>query len=72
MSTAPAHPKSRGEMRLARFEVVRTRRGTVMERFTPNLAREHREEVRTMVAEMKDDARRWGDQIVVRRAGGAA
>lgn len=58
--------------RLARFEICRVRRGSVVERFQPALDRDVREEVSLLVAQMKNDARRWGDSIRVVRAGHAA
>lgn len=51
----------------ARFIVCRVRRGVEVESFQPSMDRELRESIRQQIADMKEDARRWGDSIVVRR-----
>lgn len=50
-----------------RFEVVRVRRGQVMECYRPLRDPSVRAQTRAMLADMKEDARRWGDVVQVRR-----
>ena len=58
-------------VRLARFVIARVSRGAELETYRPNLARAARDEARAHIAWMREDARRWGDSIIVRRLGGA-